>query len=136
MKRFLSSAACRAASIATLTATLMAALPASAQTTAIPAVINAAEVSIGGIGPGVDAKAFAKVRMLIAGGVYDSTVAYFDVSGYGKEGGFSACIEKGRLTQPGAFEKLVKTLKLVRVDKSTTAYNVTPVDHCTYRTAP
>ncbi len=120
---------------AVITGALLAtALPGSAQTA--DTAITAAEVSIGGIGPGVDAKAFAKVRLLIAGGVYDSTVAYFDVSGYGKEGGFSACIEKGRLTQPGAFESLVKALKQVRVDKTTTAYNVTPVAQCTYRTAP
>ncbi len=120
---------------AVVTAALLAtALPGSAQTA--DTAITAAEVSIGGIGPGVDAKAFAKVRLLIAGGVYDSTVAYFDVSGYGKEGGFSACIEKGRLTQDGAFEKLVKALKAVRVDKTTTAYNVSTVAQCTYRTAP
>ncbi len=116
-------------------ALLATALPGSAQT-ADATAFNAAEISIGGIGPGVDAKAFAKVRLLIAGGVYDSTVAYFDVSGYGKEGGFSACIEKGRLTQDGAFEKLVKALKQVRYDKTTTAYSVTTVAQCTYRTAP
>lgn len=97
---------------------------------------SALEITIGGIGPGVDARAFKQVKLLIAEGVYSDTVAYFDVSGYGKEGGFSACIEKGTFAADGSFDKLARALKAIKPDPRTTAYSVTPVARCTYPTAP
>lgn len=107
-------------------------LPAQAAT--LPG--DAIEISIGGIGPGVDAKAFNKVKLLISEAVYSSTISYFDVYGYGKEGGFSACVEKGRFAADGSFERLLKSLKAIRPNPSTTAYSVNVAEHCTYRTAP
>lgn len=101
-----------------------------------PVGATAVEIQIGGIGPGVDARAFKQVKLLIAEGVYSDTVAYFDVYGYGKEGGFSACIEKGTFAAEGSFDKLVRALKAVKPDPRTTAYSVTPVERCTYPTAP
>lgn len=112
-------------------------MPATAATTvAAPVGTSAVEITIGGIGPGVDARAFKQVKLLIGEGVYSDTVAYFDVSGYGKEGGFSACIEKGTFAAAGSFDKLVRALKAIKPDPRTTAYNVTPVARCTYPTAP
>ena len=97
---------------------------------------TAAEISIGGIGPGVDAKAFGKVKLLIADAVYRGTVDYFDVYGYGKEGGFSACVEKGRFAAAGSFEAFIKALKAIKPNPSTTAYSVdATVAACTYPTA-
>lgn len=95
----------------------------------------ALEISIGGIGPAVDAKAYAKVRLLIAEAVFSNTIEYFDVSGYGKEGGFSACIEKGRFAAEGSFERLTRALKAIRVDRSTSFYNVQEARLCTYPVA-
>lgn len=96
----------------------------------------ALEISIGGIGPGVDARAYATVRLLIAEAVFSNTVEYFNVSGYGKEGGFSACIEKGRFAAEGSFERLTRALKAIRVDRSTSFYNVDEAKQCVYPVAP
>lgn len=120
--------ACAALSMST--AAFAATTPEAAAVSAVPTAI---EIQIGGIGPGVDAVAFRKVKLLIAEAVYSDTVAYFDVYGYGKEGGFSACVEKGRFTADGSFEKLLKSLKAIKPNPSTTAYGVNVVAHCTYR---
>lgn len=101
-----------------------------------PLPVAALEVNIGGIGPGVDARAFAKVRLLISEAVFNHTVSYFNVAGYGKEGGFSACIEKGPRAAEGSFERLTRALQAIRVDRSTSFYGVEPVARCTYPVAP
>jgi hypothetical protein len=100
------------------------------------ATSTAVEISIGGIGPGVDATAFKKVKLLISDAIYRGTVDYFDVYGYGKEGGFSACAEKGRFAEVGSFERFVKALRAIKPNPSTTAYNVSGVALCTFPTAP
>ncbi len=94
---------------------------------------HAIEISIGGIGPGVDAGAYKKVRRLIGNAVADSVIDKFIVLGYGREGGFSACVEDRPTNQPTspAFEKFVRQLKNVKPDPSTTAYNVNRVATCT-----
>ena len=102
---------------------------------ATPLPTAALEISIGGIGPAVDAKAYAKVRLLLAEALFSGTISYFDVYGYGKEGGFSACVEKGQFAAEGSFERLTRQLKAIRVDRSTSFYNVEPVAHCTYPVA-
>lgn len=127
MKPRLSAALC-----ATFIALGMA-MPAHAQK---PSPSAALEINIGGIGPGVDAKAYAKVKLLIAEAVFSNTVSYFNVAGYGKEGGFSACIEQGRLAPEGSFERLTRALKAIRVDRSTSFYGVEAVTRCTYPVAP
>ncbi|MEY4764579.1 MAG: hypothetical protein RI907_1252 [Pseudomonadota bacterium] len=102
-----------------------------------PVAPNVIDVSIGGIGPGVDAKAFARVKLAIGLAVADGTLSYFGVSGYGKEGGFSACVEKGRFAADGSFERLIKTLKAIRPNPATSFYSVTPsAGHCAYPVAP
>lgn len=95
----------------------------------------ALEIHIGGIGPGVDANAFKRVKLLLGEALYSGTIDYFDVYGYGKEGGFSACVEQGRFAAAGSFDRLVRNLRQIRPNPNTTAYNLTPVDHCTYPTA-
>jgi hypothetical protein len=110
----------------------------SAQALAAPASTaapTAIEIQIGGIGPAVDAVAYRKVKLLLADALYRDTVAYFSVYGYGKEGGFSACVEKGRLTADGSFEQLLKSLKAIKPNASTTAYSVAVVAACTYPVA-
>jgi hypothetical protein len=94
------------------------------------------EINIGGIGPAVDAKAYAKVRLLLADALFNNTTSYFAVSGYGKEGGFSACVEKGMFATDASFARLTRSLKAVRVDRSTSFYNVDEVARCTYPVAP
>lgn len=112
---------------------LAAAILATAAQSGIAATpLTAAEVSIGGIGPGVDARAFNRVKLLISDALYRGTIDYFDVYGYGKEGGFSACIEKGRFAAAGSFETLIRGLKAIKPNPNTTAYSVTPVDACDY----
>lgn len=96
----------------------------------------ALEISIGGIGPAVDARAYAKVRLLLAEALYSNTISYFNVAGYGKEGGFSACVEKGMFAAEGSFERLTRSLRAIRVDRSTSFYNVDEAERCTYPVAP
>lgn len=116
----------------TLAATALLAL--SAQVTLAAPAPTALEISIGGIGPGVDAKAFTKVKLLVADALFRGTIDYFDVYGYGKEGGYSACVEKGRFAAAGSFEAFIKGLKSIKPNPSTTAYNINTVEACTYPT--
>jgi hypothetical protein len=123
------------------TLAVMAALVAQAGHTHAAAAVAAPapvalEIQIGGIGPGVDPIAFRKVKTVIADAVMRGTIDYFDVYGYGKEGGFSACVEKGRFAAAGSFEATYRALRLIKANPSTTAYNVTPVEACTYPQAP
>ncbi|MEY2840492.1 MAG: hypothetical protein RJB60_2791, partial [Pseudomonadota bacterium] len=60
------------------TALALTASAAFAQVVAKPAPApTAVEVSIGGIGPGVDATAFKKVKLLISDALYKGTIDYF-----------------------------------------------------------
>jgi hypothetical protein len=110
--------------IRTLLLSAVLATSAHAATSAAVVPPTALEISIGGIGPGVDATAFRKVKLAISDAVFRGTIDYFDVYGYGKEGGFQACIEKGRFAATGSFETLIKTLKAIKANPSTTAYSV------------
>jgi hypothetical protein len=119
-------------------ATLTCAAVPLAQAATIPvAPPTKVDISIGGIGPGVDAKAFSRVKLLISAAVYDGTVDYFNVDGYGKEGGFSACIEKSPRATASSFTRLVKMLQAIQPDRSTSFYSVTPdVGNCRYPANP
>jgi len=66
--------------------------------------------------------------------VYKGTIDYFDVYGYGKEGGFSSCMEKGRFAVEGSFENFLKALRAIKPNRATTAYSVNEVTLCTYPT--
>ncbi len=95
------------------------------------------DIGIGGIGPGVDAKAFSRVKLLISAAVYDGTVDYFNVDGYGKEGGFSACVEKSPRAAVGSFERFIKALQAIKPNPATSFYGVTPdVGNCVYPANP
>ncbi len=95
------------------------------------------DISIGGIGPGVDARAFSRVKLLISAAVYDGTIDYFNVAGYGKEGGFSACVEKSPRATAGSFERFIKMLNAIKPDPATSFYSVTPeVGNCLYPSNP
>ncbi len=125
-----------AASLALSLAMLATVAQAQQADTSKPAPVVAptsATVSIGGIGPGVDARAFARVKLTIGLAVADGTLSYFNVDGWGKEGGFSACIEKSRFAADGSFERVLKALRAIRPDPSTSFYSVTPgTGTCTY----
>ena len=125
---------CRIARTLAASSVIATALMGPAQA-ALPTSVGAIQVSIGGIGPGVDQTAFKKVKLLIGDAVYRGTIDYFDVSGYGKEGGFSACMEKGTFAAEGSFEALLKALKAVRVDTRTSFYSVDTAERCTYPVA-
>jgi hypothetical protein len=95
------------------------------------------DISIGGIGPGVDARAFSRVKLLISAAVYDGTIDYFNVAGYGKEGGFSACVEKSPRATAASFARFIKMLNAIKPDPSTSFYSVTPeAGNCLYPSNP
>ena len=125
---------CRIARTLAASSVIATALMGPAQA-ALPTSVGAIQVSIGGIGPGVDQTAFKKVKLLIGDAVYRGTLDYFDVSGYGKEGGFSACMEKGTFAAEGSFEALLKALKAVRVDTRSSFYSVDTAERCVYPVA-
>lgn len=91
---------------------------------------NAAEISIGGIGPAVDGKAYRKVRQLIGKAVEDNVISRFIVYGYGIEGGFSSCVQEGQFAADGAFVDFIGKLQAIVPNPRTTAYSVTAVDQC------
>jgi hypothetical protein len=92
------------------------------------AVNNAVEVNIGGIGPAVDEAAFNTVKQVIGSAVANGVVDKFEVRGYGIEGGFSACAQASPYTKN--FPSMVKQLRTIKPNKSTTFYSVVPVSSC------
>jgi hypothetical protein len=54
---------------------------------------HAIEISIGGNGSGVDMAAYRKLRSLIGNAVGNGVIDKFVIYGYGREGGFSGCVE-------------------------------------------
>lgn len=93
---------------------------------------HAVEISIGGIGPGVDAVAYKQLRRVIGNAVANSVIDKFVIYGYGHEGGFSACVEDRPSDQPPskAFEKFVKQLNGIKPDPSTSFYSINRVLTC------
>ncbi|MCX7094168.1 MAG: hypothetical protein NTY50_12060 [Methylobacter sp.] len=93
---------------------------------------HAIEISIGGIGPGVDPVAYKKLRQLLGNAVAASVIDKFVIYGYGREGGFSACVEDRPSAQPPskAFEKFVKQLNGIKPDPSTSFYSVNRLLTC------
>lgn len=91
---------------------------------------RAVEINIFGLGPAIDARAFREVRTLIAREVVDNNVTKFIVSGFGVEGGFSACVE---LRGEREARDLDARLRRVRPDPSTTSYNLRRMERCDVR---
>ena len=93
---------------------------------------HAIEISIGGIGPGVDVVAYKQLRRLIGNAVANSVIDKFVIYGYGREGGFFACVEDRPSNQPPskAFEKFVKQLNSIKPDPSTSFYSISRVPTC------
>jgi len=89
---------------------------------------RAVEISIGGIGPAVDAAAFETVKQIIGNAVANGIVDKFSVSGYGIEGGFSACAQASPRTK--GFGSFVRQLRTVVPNPNTTAYSLHPVAAC------
>jgi hypothetical protein len=97
-------------------------------TTSAFAQKNAVEISIGGIGPAVDAAAFETVQQVIGHAVARGIVDKFIVKGYGIEGGFSACAQASSRTK--GFAAFVKQLRAITPNPNTTAYSLQPVASC------
>jgi hypothetical protein len=97
-------------------------------TTSALAEINAVEIFIGGKGPAVDAVAFETVKQVIGHAVGNGVVDKFIVSGYGIEGGFSACAQASGRTK--GFGLFVKQLRAIKPNPETTGYSVSAVDAC------
>ncbi len=91
---------------------------------------NAVEISIGGIGPGVDQAAANTVKqvigMAVANGVVDKFIVNNDFIPI--EGGFTACAEASPSTK--AFPFFVKQLNKIKPDRKTTAYSVQTIPTC------
>ena len=96
---------------------------------------QALAIDIGGIGPGVDQKAYRQVRNLIGNAIAKGTIDKFLIHGYGKEGGFSGCVQTGMFSDHNAFQRLSKSLQSVRYNKNTTAYQVSEIDSCSEQSA-
>ncbi|MEQ1558943.1 MAG: hypothetical protein ABL933_08420 [Methyloglobulus sp.] len=92
---------------------------------------RAVEISIGGIGPGVDQAALQTVRQAIGFGVGQGIVDKFIVNEFARpiEGGFTGCVQASPYTkQFGAF---VKQLKAIKANPLTSFYNVRWIATCT-----
>ena len=89
---------------------------------------RAVEININGIGPGVDAAAFATVKQVIGSAIANGTVDRFELYGYAKEGGYSACAQASPFTLNIA--NLIQQLRSIRPNPSTTSYYVTPTTTC------
>lgn len=103
-------------------------------TTATKPVENrhAVELSIGGTGYAMDRNSYKKVRKAIGDAVTNDVIDKFVIYGYGKEGGFSGCVEARNLGESPskAFEKFVKQLSAIKPPKKTTFYSVNRLETC------
>jgi len=104
-------------------------LAAALSTTSAFAKNRAVEISINGRGPAVDGAAFATVKQVIGHAVAAGIVDKFVVSGYGVEGGFSACAQASPWTSD--FISFVRQLRTIAPNPATTGYSVHPVAACT-----
>ena len=93
---------------------------------------RAVEISVGGTGYAMDRASYKRVRKAIGEAVTNDVIDKFVIYGYGKEGGFSGCVEARHLGESPtkAFEKFVKQLNAIRVPKKTTFYSVNRLETC------
>ncbi len=96
--------------------------------TSVFAGSNAVEITIGGRGPAVDGAAFTTVQQVIGQAVANGVVDKFVVSGYGIEGGFSACAQASPRTQ--AFPAFLRQLHTITPNPKTTFYSLNKVAAC------
>lgn len=90
----------------------------------------AVEISIGGIGPGVDEAALQTVRQVIGSGIGQGVVNKFIVNDYARpiEGGFTGCVQASPYTDQ--FIPFVKQLKAIKANPMTSFYNVRWIPAC------
>ncbi|MEQ1558299.1 MAG: hypothetical protein ABL933_05090 [Methyloglobulus sp.] len=101
--------------------------------TSAMAVNNAVEITIGGKGPAVDALAFRMVQRTIGNAITNGIIDNFNVSGYGKEGGYSACAQASPFTK--SFPAFVQQLRTIKPNLNTTAYSLHLTTACPQATA-
>lgn len=99
---------------------------------------RAVEISIGGTGYAMDKNSYKKVRKAIGDAVTNDVIDKFVIYGYGKEGGFSGCVEARNLgdAPSRAFEKFVKQLSTIKPPKKTTFYSINRIETCAPLTPP
>ena len=90
---------------------------------------KAIEISIGGIGPAVDAAALETVQQVIGQAVTDGVINKYIVTGVGIEGGFSACAEASADSK--GFNDFIKQLRTIKPNPKTSFYAINKVAGCT-----
>ncbi len=91
---------------------------------------SAIQVSIFGIGPGVDFKAVKAVRSVIGTAVKKGVVDTYITYGYGIEGGMSSCVQLSPFQNSSEIFQLKNELLRIKPDPNTTSYNVKVVPSC------
>lgn len=91
---------------------------------------TALKISIGGIGPAVDARAYKKVMALIGDGVKQGVLDRYIVQGRPIEGGFSGCVSVNARALANRMALLEKKLHAIRANPLTTAYSVERTAAC------
>lgn len=89
---------------------------------------KAIEISIGGIGPGVDIAALETVQQVIGQAVANGVITKYSVTGAGIEGGFSACAEASANSK--GFNNFVKQLRTIKPNPKTSFYALNKVASC------
>jgi hypothetical protein len=93
---------------------------------------NAVEINITGKGPAVDTAALNTVSQVIGSAVANGVVDQYNVTGYGVEGGFSACAQASPFTK--SFGAFVNQLRTIKPNRITTAYSLHTVPFCSQET--
>jgi len=91
---------------------------------------RAIEIAIYGIGPPADVAAVDTVRQVIGHAIGNGVIDRFIVTGYGIEGGFSACTQAAPTIESDELTAFVKQLRSVHPRPGTTAYLVAPTANC------
>ncbi len=77
---------------------------------------HAVDIAINGIGPPVDNAAFRTVQQVIGHAIAEGVLDEFVVTGYGIEGGYSACAEAAPHTSATEFRTFVRQLRSIAPD--------------------
>ncbi len=92
--------------------------------------LRAIRLSMFGMGPAVDQRAFAEMKQLIGALIADGTLGKYIHEGSGFEGGEQSCIELHRFVKSSALDELLSKFKAITPNPQTTSYEVTATSEC------
>jgi hypothetical protein len=100
--------------------------------TSVPALATnkALVVSIFGMGPPVDARAYAEVLKLTGGLIEENRLESYLVKGFGREGGSEFCIQLNHFQSEATLQQIQDQYLAITPNRQTTSYTVNQIPNC------